>query len=222
MLYGANSCQEVLLRRKLEEQQQAAELQQAIELQGRRFMGLQLLDLKARTHLTPTTIPSPTINPASASAAAAAAAAEGKSNGGGGEATSQDKKLNTGAAAAVAEPSASAVNAANKEESTGKANPNVDCDFQESSLEHNLPDSPFASPTKASSSSSSSSFLLGDSSSFSSAIMLPVESPQSNSTSSFMASNLLPPTSTLDLASSYNSCFFQMPRFSSGHGAIGM
>ncbi|OAY67049.1 Zinc finger CCCH domain-containing protein 53 [Ananas comosus] len=180
MLYGANSCQEVLLRRKLEEQQQAAELQQAIELQGRRFMGLQLLDLKARTHLTPTTIPSPTINPASASAAAAAAAAEGKSNGGGGEATSP-----------------------------------AFCFLVQtmcSSLEHNLPDSPFASPTKASSSSSSSSFLLGDSSSFSSAIMLPVESPQSNSTSSFMASNLLPPTSTLDLASSYNSCFFQMPR----------
>jgi hypothetical protein len=38
------------LRRKLEEQQQAAELQQAIELQGRRFMGLQLLDLKSRGH----------------------------------------------------------------------------------------------------------------------------------------------------------------------------
>lgn len=37
------------MRRKLEEQQQAAELQQAIELQNRRFMGLQLLDLKTRS-----------------------------------------------------------------------------------------------------------------------------------------------------------------------------
>lgn len=47
MLYG-NSSQEMLLRRKLEEQQQATELQQAIEMQGRRFMGLQLVDLKNR------------------------------------------------------------------------------------------------------------------------------------------------------------------------------
>ncbi|XP_074571791.1 zinc finger CCCH domain-containing protein 53-like isoform X2 [Curcuma longa] len=43
------SCRELSLRRKLEEQQQAAELQRAIELQRRRFMGLQLLDLKKRS-----------------------------------------------------------------------------------------------------------------------------------------------------------------------------
>lgn len=57
MMYsGTSVAQEAFLRRRLEEQQQAAELQQAIELQGRRFMGLQLLDLKARTlasHLNP-------------------------------------------------------------------------------------------------------------------------------------------------------------------------
>lgn len=46
MMYSNN--QEALLRRKLEEQQQAADLQQAIEIQGRRFMGLQFLDLKNR------------------------------------------------------------------------------------------------------------------------------------------------------------------------------
>lgn len=40
MLYNT---QEMLLRRKLEEQ---ADLEQAIELQGRRMMNLQLLDLK--------------------------------------------------------------------------------------------------------------------------------------------------------------------------------
>jgi hypothetical protein len=38
------------LRRKLEEQQESAELQRAIELQNRRFMGMQLLDLKSRGH----------------------------------------------------------------------------------------------------------------------------------------------------------------------------
>jgi hypothetical protein len=47
MLHGNNTT-EMLIRRKLEEQQQAAELQQAIELQSRRLMGLQLLDLKSR------------------------------------------------------------------------------------------------------------------------------------------------------------------------------
>ena len=39
--------QDVLWRRKLEEQ---ADLQQAIELQGRRLMGLQLLDVKRPNH----------------------------------------------------------------------------------------------------------------------------------------------------------------------------
>ena len=49
-MYGNMANHEAFLRRKLEEQQQAAELQQAIELEGRRFMGLQLLDLKSRGH----------------------------------------------------------------------------------------------------------------------------------------------------------------------------
>jgi hypothetical protein len=52
MLQHSNSANELLLRRKLEEQQQVAELQQAIELQSRRLMGLQLLDLKARAAAT--------------------------------------------------------------------------------------------------------------------------------------------------------------------------
>jgi hypothetical protein len=50
MMLGDIANQEAFLRRKLEEQQQAAELQQAIELQSRRFMGLQLLDLNKRGH----------------------------------------------------------------------------------------------------------------------------------------------------------------------------
>ena len=41
---------EAYLRRKLEEQQQTAKLQQAIEMEGRRFIGLQLLDLRCRDH----------------------------------------------------------------------------------------------------------------------------------------------------------------------------
>jgi hypothetical protein len=64
MLYGTSPTQEAFLRRKLEEQQQQLELQQAIELQGRRFMGLQLLDLKNRALNSPTvTAPSPIAEP---------------------------------------------------------------------------------------------------------------------------------------------------------------
>lgn len=42
--------QEMMLRRKLE---QEAELQQAIELQGRRLMNLQIVDLKNHHHAHP-------------------------------------------------------------------------------------------------------------------------------------------------------------------------
>lgn len=45
MLY--NNPQDMLWRRKLEEQ---ADLQQALELQNRRLMGLQLLDVKRNSH----------------------------------------------------------------------------------------------------------------------------------------------------------------------------
>ncbi|WVZ67104.1 hypothetical protein U9M48_016233, partial [Paspalum notatum var. saurae] len=50
MLQHSNSsANEMLLRRKLEEQQAAEQLQQAMELQSRRLMELQLLDLKSRS-----------------------------------------------------------------------------------------------------------------------------------------------------------------------------
>jgi hypothetical protein len=55
--------QDILLRRKLEEQ---AELQQALELQSRRLMSLQLLDIKKqhqRALSNGSPIPSPTHSP---------------------------------------------------------------------------------------------------------------------------------------------------------------
>ena len=58
--------QEILLRRKLEEQ---ADLQQAIQLQGRRLINLQLLDFKNHHHSqfnhglsSGSPIPSPTVS----------------------------------------------------------------------------------------------------------------------------------------------------------------
>ena len=50
MMYRTITNHEVYLKRKLKGQQQAAELQQAIEMEGRRFIGLQLLDLRCRDH----------------------------------------------------------------------------------------------------------------------------------------------------------------------------
>lgn len=56
--------QDMLWRRKIEEQ---ADLQQAIELQNRRLMGLQLLDVKRNSHhralSTGAVISSPTYSP---------------------------------------------------------------------------------------------------------------------------------------------------------------
>ncbi|XP_010922864.1 zinc finger CCCH domain-containing protein 53 isoform X2 [Elaeis guineensis] len=223
MLYSYNSSsQETILRRKLEEQQQAAELQQAIELQGRRFMGLHL-DLTTRNHITlaatasttTTTISTPTIVPAPTDA---------KIGSNQEAATSQDKSLNSCATVAEQRPGSSphgvapqpVVNAAaNKEESAGDPTHNEDGCSQES-LEHNLPDSPFASPIKASFAGNSFS-----NTSSTEADLVAASLPQNNSSNLLMTSTLFPPTSTLDMAS-FNSCFFQMPRFSSGHGAVGM
>jgi hypothetical protein len=58
MLQHSNSANEMRLRKKLEEQQ-AAELQLAMELQSRRLMGLQLLDLKSRSPVPPSPIGMP-------------------------------------------------------------------------------------------------------------------------------------------------------------------
>lgn len=58
-----NNTQDMLWRRKMEEQ---ADLQQALELQSRRLMGLQLLDVKKHHHRALSTgspIPSPTHSP---------------------------------------------------------------------------------------------------------------------------------------------------------------
>jgi hypothetical protein len=59
MMLGDIANQEAFLRTKLQEKQQAAELQQAIDLQSRRFMGLQLLDLNKRSHYLGSTVGSP-------------------------------------------------------------------------------------------------------------------------------------------------------------------
>lgn len=101
MLQHSHSANEMLLRRKLEEQQQA------MELQSRRLMGLQLLDLKPRA--SPSPIGSMPLGPTQRAV---------------------DSPPDSG----------------REESSAGDASPNADSD---QSAEHNLPDSPFASPTRS-------------------------------------------------------------------------
>ncbi|XP_072959855.1 zinc finger CCCH domain-containing protein 53-like [Typha angustifolia] len=204
MLY--NNSSELLLRRKLEEQQQAVELQQAIELQSRRFMGLQLLDLKSRSLSSPTANSNfnsfnSTMRPTTPTIITTFSK-DGRIHNGSPEKPTLDekraelKKVNSS-------PQQTAVNATDKEESGGEASPNGDGDFQES-LEHNLPDSPFASPTK------SSPFVIDS-----------FAEVNTNANNHILTSSLLPPASALDLPS-FKTCFFQMPRYSSGPEEIGM
>ncbi|XP_042455728.1 zinc finger CCCH domain-containing protein 53-like isoform X1 [Zingiber officinale] len=199
MLYNS-SCQELLLRRKLEEQQQAAELQRAIELQGRRFMGLQLLDLKNRSLSSaaiastnsPTFTPNTLVNPLDVSC-----------NGGGGSSSSSspdesptDKSKINNSHISLKE---------DKDKPLADVNNNEDSDVQPST-KHNLPDSPFASPTKKSSSFALDLFSTSEED-------LIASCTANNGGNSFNNTHLDMP--------SFDPCF-KMPTFSSGFGAIGM
>ncbi|KAF6141049.1 hypothetical protein GIB67_006494, partial [Kingdonia uniflora] len=89
------------------------------------------------------------------------------------------------------------------------------------SLEHKLPDSPFASPTK--SGGDNHPFFTTITSETDKMSLSSSSSSTSTTNNSLIPSSLLPTaaTSTLDI-SSYKLCFFPITRFSSGHGAIGM
>ncbi|XP_058107761.1 zinc finger CCCH domain-containing protein 53-like isoform X2 [Magnolia sinica] len=204
MFYNSH---EVLMK-KLEE----AELQQAIELQGRRLMGLQLLDVKRRNLSSPLPSPSPDhhfasmpITPSDRSSPEAPPPQENcpspPTTVSPAAADQQLLQLNHGPFRQQTDSNASGGN-----DITAKDGPKEDTDFQES-MEHNLPDNPFASPTKS----------LGDQPS----IFSESSSSIASSSSQVTSSSFVPATSTLEVAS-FKSCFFQMPRFSSGHGAIGM
>ncbi|XP_078160316.1 zinc finger CCCH domain-containing protein 53-like isoform X2 [Carex rostrata] len=212
MLHGNNTT-EMLIRRKIEEQQQAAELQQAIELQSRRLMGLQLLDLKSRNFSShgngnanlnsAMAVGSPTMSPIAVSARSNSISpdethSEGKSSTEEGSFT-QQRTVN--------------VASADKEESTDEASPNADSDFQES-VEHNLPDSPFASPTAA-----KNAFNKLDPFSVSDVEVSSINGDNGNV--HLLGSPMLSPATSLDMATA-KSFFFPVTRISSDHGAIGM
>ncbi|KAE9593482.1 hypothetical protein Lal_00029280 [Lupinus albus] len=206
--------QDMLWRRKLEEQ---ADFQQVLELQSRRLMGLQLLDIKKQHHRALSTgspIPSLTHSPSMFNQNLVFPSFHSSSE------TSND----SGSSSAPASSNASVDTSLLKEvigngengynDGNGKSSSHEDCDLQEC-LEHNLPDSPFASPTKADAGDCMAAFSNG-----------PIEAIDSDASaasanSKFGTTTLLPSPSALDTGS-FQSFNCQIPRFSSGHGTIGM
>ncbi|EOY32749.1 hypothetical protein QUC31_019282 [Theobroma cacao] len=219
MLY--NNTQEMLLRRKLEEQ---ADLQQAIELQGRRLINLQLLDFKDHNHpqyhhglSTGSPMPSPTVSHTPNNQALIFPAdgidQEDPEENGGSPVTVISKLATANADKQLEEvnPGCNHINeTGNSNTKEEKAN-TEESDLPES-LEHILPDNLFASPKKS----------AGDHLTVFSANSVEADNKTTSPTTSCSNSNpSLANTSSLNMAS-LKSCFLQMPRYSSGHGTIGM
>lgn len=136
-------------------------------------MGLQLLNIKNPNMASKT---GPILSPLAVTTPTEAVAVE-------------DKSLMSPVTAAAAQQQ-TAVNS--EERAPTEPNPNEDISYQESA-EHNLPDSPFASPTN-------------------SAFAFSYEEPSLSSNGHLIDT----------MPSFKSSCFFQVPRFSSCHGAVGL
>ncbi|XP_031091489.1 zinc finger CCCH domain-containing protein 53-like isoform X2 [Ipomoea triloba] len=204
MLYNS---QDMLWRRKLEEQ---VDLQQAIELQSRRLMNLQLLDVKRSNHhrafSTGAVISSPVHSPGFVGHNVVFPTSQDSSK----ENGFAPKMVNQASVGTEKEVQQSG-NVSEKEKEPSKAKDENGNDKENKgenelpeSVEHNLPDSPFASPGD-----SMSAFLndVGE-----------AEKPSSGTTNNLIASPLFPASDMTPL----KSCYLEVARFPSGSGAIGM
>ncbi|KAK9673627.1 hypothetical protein RND81_12G179700 [Saponaria officinalis] len=173
------STQEMLLRKKFEEQ---ADFQHALELQERRLMNLQLLDLKSQQNQHHVSVRSPV----SSSVISNDAPEESKVSSNEEEDEVIHEGVNTG------------VNDSNENDPKKEAN-SANCEENEffESLDHVLPENLFASPTK------------------------PSLAPTDVDNGTLLTDSLPAAMSSLSMAPP-KSCFFEMPRISNGHGAIGM
>ncbi|KAI4382976.1 hypothetical protein MLD38_008864 [Melastoma candidum] len=213
--------QDILWRKRLEEQ---ADLEQAIELQNHRLLNLQLLDVKKHHHQRALSIgspiPSPTHVPSLFSHPFGHPFRSSPT------ATAENYSANPSPASVVMSvqpvprPSMSSL----ENDSTGiekggvndkESSNSEDSDLPES-FEHNLPDSPFASPTKASDGFFSAFSDIIDDAERINPVAPPAPSPKTNPTLASFSG-----TSAVDMAS-FKAFNCQMPRFPSGHGAIGM
>lgn len=202
------STQEMLLRKKLEEQ---ADFQQALELQGRRLMGLQLLDMKNLQHQHNASVGSPISSP-NLSQVPSNQTAPPPSNGGTHDVSEENNASPNGASdeQQVAVGVNAGLSDCNGNGQSKEDRPKTEeSELSESGLEHILPDNLFASPKKSASEQRSSVFLPEFDNG-----TLPGSST-ANSDTSMSAS------SPLSMAP-HKSCFFEMPRLPPGQGALGM
>ncbi|CAN4080612.1 unnamed protein product [Withania somnifera] len=219
MFYNA---QDMMWRRKLEEQ---ADLQQAIELQSRRLMNLQLLDVKRSNHHRALSmgavIPSPPHSPGFFNQNMIRSTDFGSRE----ENGFVPKMANLGAVSV--EQNDGNLNGkerecftAKDENSNGIENSKKEAsDFQES-LEHNLPDSPFASPKAVGDLVTTfSNDAVGEADK---GAGLNASSSSSSANNNMIPSSYLFPGSTSLDMTPFQSCYFQVPRFPPGHGTIGM
>lgn len=202
--------QEMLLRRKLE---QEAELHQALEFQGRRLFNMRLMEKNQGQQLQSgvlqgVSIPSPSqplsqINqdlnlPSDGINLEVPEEVKGSLEAANSPPVTTDERVLQEASEALS----SASESGNKEESS-----KVEESDPRESLENILPDNLFASPTKS---------VAELHSSFATSSASTDEISPITSSSNFIP--MLAPTSTLSVAS-LKSCYFQMPRFSSGQEA---
>ncbi|GAB4856012.1 hypothetical protein Ancab_024651 [Ancistrocladus abbreviatus] len=195
MLYNT---QEMLWRKKMEQQ---SDFQQALELQGRRLMNLQLMDFKnqqQQLHNNTSVgsgIPSP--NHHIPNGLSQDVSEENKD----GPTAAPERQLADEVNAAAGSDSNGNANGSSKEDSSN----HEECDLPES-LEHILPDNLFSSPTKSAG---------GHRSIFTPA---PSELDGANiatSSSNSLHDPIMPTTSTLNMAP-LKSCFLGMPGFPLG------
>ncbi|XP_027102479.2 zinc finger CCCH domain-containing protein 46-like isoform X1 [Coffea arabica] len=202
--------QEILLRRKLE---QEAELHQALEFQGRRLFNMRFMEKNQGQQLQPGTlqgvsIPSPSqplsqinqdlILPSDGINLEVPEEVNGNLEAANSPPATTDERVLQEASEALS----SGSDSGNKEENT-----KVEESDTHESLENILPDNLFASPTK-STAELHSSFATPSASAD--------EISPITSSSNYIP--MLAPTPTLSMAS-LKSCYFQMPRFSSGQEA---
>lgn len=181
-----HDARDILWRKKIEDQ---VDLQQAIELQHRRLLNLQLLDIKRNNHhrtlSTGAVVSSPTYSPTFFSQNIALSA----------RSSSPRPK----------EESSFGGNISNEKE---EENPMGENDLHER-LEHNLPDSPFASPKAF-----GSYKMDAAAATFSEDVI--VSSPMNNNLiigSRFVSHDVVAP---------FKSCYFEAPSLASGHETVGM
>ncbi|KAI4302503.1 hypothetical protein MLD38_038238 [Melastoma candidum] len=213
--------QDILWRKRLEEQ---ADLQQAIELQSHRLLNLQLLDVKKHYHQralsTGSPIPSPTHSPSLFNqtfgrpfhgSPTAAEVSENCGVNGFTPVITNSRPMPRPSLSSFEIELPGGERGVNDKESSNSEDGELPDSF-----EHNLPDSPFASPSKSSNRYLSAFSDVVDEADMTDGVVESAPCPKGGPSSAPFSGS-----SSMDMASSFKTFNCQLPRFSSGLG-LGM